>query len=214
MVNKNTWNSEWADFKGLNFFGKHFAKGQKTAVRKFLEKEKLPKNARILDFGCGSGRTLKMFRNLGYENSIGVDVSQNSMKLCEKNGFKIGKDAFLAKEEGTIFKDRSFDMVFADGVLEHFEDFTPIAKEMCRLSKKYVLITQPNHFSLYGRILRKTEHKPVFEYTYRISDFEKAFAKNGFALARISRFNFREHWALLFKKEKTNNMYVRLLYKS
>jgi len=200
MINKNTWNYEWEHFAGLNFFGKHFAEGQKKAVKEFLEKEKCSKNARILDFGCGSGRTLKMFRNLGYENSVGVDVSPNSMKLCEKNGFKIGKDVFLVKEKGTEFKDKEFDLVFADGVLEHFEDFTPIAKEMCRLSKNYILITQPNHFSFYGRILRKTEHKPVFEYTYRIADFEKAFAKNEFKLASISHFNFREHWALLFRR--------------
>lgn len=199
MANKNSWNSEWAYFNGLNFFGKKFAEGQKNAVKKFLEKENLPKDAKVLDFGCGSGRTLKMFRSLGYENSVGVDVSQNSMKLCEKGGFKIGKDVFLAKDEGTIFKDKIFDLVFADGVLEHFENFTPIAKKMCRLSKKYVLITQPNHFSLYGMILRKTEHKPVFEYTYKIADFEKSFAKNGFKLVHISHFNFREHWALLFK---------------
>lgn len=201
MENKSTWNSEWADFNGLNFFGKKFAEGQKNAVRKFLEKESFPKSAKVLDFGCGSGRTLKMFRSLGYENSAGVDVSPNSMKLCEKNGFVVGKDVFLTKEEGTNFKDKEFDLVFADGVLEHFEDFMPIVKEMCRLSKKYILITQPNHFSLYGMILRKTEHKPVFEYTYRIADFEKAFVKNGFILAGTSRFNFREHWALLFKKE-------------
>lgn len=202
MDNKNTWNYEWADFKGLNFFGRKFAEGQKTAVRKFIEKENLSKSARILDFGCGSGRTLKMFRRLGYENSVGVDVSPNSMKLCEKNGFVVGKDVFLAKEEGTSFKDKTFDLVFADGVLEHFEDFKPIAKEMCRLSKKYVLITQPNHFSLYGKILRKTDRKPVHEYTYRIADFEKAFMKNGFRLAGFSHFNFREHWALLFKREE------------
>ncbi|MFZ3077753.1 MAG: class I SAM-dependent methyltransferase [Candidatus Aenigmatarchaeota archaeon] len=201
MVNKNTWNDEWNDFKGLNFFGRKFAKGQKNVVRKFLERENLPKTAKVLDFGCGSGRTLRMFRNLGFNNSIGVDVSPNSMKLCEKNDFIVGKDVFLTKEEGTSFNDNSFDLVFADGVLEHFEDFSPIVKEICRLSKKYILITQPNHFSLYGRILRKTEHKPVFEYTYRISDFEEAFAENGFRLAQISHFNFREHWALLFKKD-------------
>lgn len=202
MTNKNSWNSEWADFKGLNFFGRKFAEGQKNAVKKFLEKENLPKDAKVLDFGCGSGRTLKMFRNLGYGNSIGVDVSPSSMKLCEKNGFIVGKDVFLVKEEGTDFKNREFDLVFADGVLKHFEDFTPIAKEMCRLGKKYVLITQPNHFSLYGKILRKTDRKTVHEYTYGIADFEKTFAKNNFKLIRFSRFNFREHWALLFRREK------------
>ncbi len=200
MNDKNTWNEEWDDFTGLNFFGRKFAEGQKNIVKRFLEKENLLKNAKILDFGCGSGRTLKMFRNLGYQNSIGVDVSPNSMKLCERNGFVTGKDIFLAKEEGTEFKDKAFDLVFADGVLEHFEDFTPIVREMCRLSKKYVLITQPNHFSLYGKILKGANRKVVHEYTYKIEDFKKAFEKNNLVLARFSYFNFREQWALLFKE--------------
>jgi len=63
MINKNTWNSEWDDFKGLNFFGRKFAEGQRKAVRKFLEKENFSKDAKILDFGCRS--TLKIFRSLG-----------------------------------------------------------------------------------------------------------------------------------------------------
>ncbi len=199
-MHKKTWNSEWEHFTGLNFFGKKFAEGQKKAVKNFLEKENLPKNAKLLDFGCGSGRTLKMLRDLGYENSVGIDVSSNSMRLCKKAGFALGKDVFMVKGDGTTFNDKKFDLVFADGVLEHFEDFTPIVREMCRLSKRYVLITQPNHFSLYGKILRKTDRKPVHEYTYRIVDFEKAFAKSGFKLAHLSHFNFREHWALLFRK--------------
>lgn len=202
MSYKNNWNDEWADFKGLNIFGKKFAESQRRIVKNFLEKENLPKDAKILDFGCGSGRTLKMFRNLGFNNSIGVDVSPNSMKLCEKNDFAVGKDVFLVKEEGTKFKDKEFDLVFEDGVLEHFEDFTPIVKEICRISKGYVLITQPNHFSLYGNLLRRLNRKVVYEYTYKVEDFEKTFSKSNFKLIHFSHFNLREQWAMLFKKEK------------
>lgn len=202
MSYKNNWNDEWADFKGLNIFGKKFAESQRKVVKNFLEKENFPKNARILDFGCGSGRTLRMFRNIGFNNSIGVDVSPNSMKLCEKNGFVIGKDIFLVKEEGTNFKDKEFDLVFEDGVLEHFKDFTPIVKEICRISKGYVLITQPNHFSLYGNLLRRLNRKVVYEYTYKVEDFESVFSKNNFKLIHFFYFNLREQWALLFKREK------------
>ena len=199
MNEKNTWNDEWKNFTELNFFGRKFAKDQKNAVSKFLEKENLPKNAKIVDFGCGSGRTLKMFRSLGYNNSVGADVSLNSMKLCEKNGFIEGKDVFLVKEKGTEFKDKEFDLVFADGVLEHFEDFMPIVKEMCRISNKYILITQPNHFSIYGRMLMGMNRKAVHEYTYSIKDFQKTFENNCFMLVQYSSFNLYEHWIMLFK---------------
>jgi len=200
MASKGSWEHEWAEFKGLNFFGKRFAEGQKNTVRTFLEGEGLPKKAKILDFGCGSGRTLRMFRALGYGNSAGLDVSPSSIRLCEKSGFRAGKDVFLYKGGRAPFKSSSFDLVFADGVLEHFKDFTPIAKEMCRLSKRYVLVTQPNHFSLYGRMLRISGRKAVHEYTYRAIDFANAFEKSGFRLIRFVHFNFREHWAFLFSK--------------
>lgn len=40
--------------------------------------ELLPKDARILDFGCGSGRDTKYFLDCGYQ----VDAMDGSMKLC------------------------------------------------------------------------------------------------------------------------------------
>jgi len=200
MINKNTWNDEWKDFKGLNFFGKKFAESQKKTVNNILEKEDVPKNIKIIDLGCGTGRTIKMFRDLRYYNSIGIDISQNSIQHCSRNGFIINKDVFLMDGTKTKFNDNSFDLVFADGVLEHFKDFTPFVKEMCRISKKYVLITQPNHFSLYGKILLLLNRKVVDEYTYKISDFENCFKKFDFKLTRKTSFNFNEQWALLFKK--------------
>lgn len=40
--------------------------------------ELLPKDARILDFGCGSGRDTKFFLDCGYQ----VDAIDGSMELC------------------------------------------------------------------------------------------------------------------------------------
>lgn len=40
--------------------------------------ELLPKDARILDFGCGSGRDTKYFLDCGYQ----VDAMDGSMELC------------------------------------------------------------------------------------------------------------------------------------
>ena len=40
--------------------------------------ELLPKNAHILDFGCGSGRDTKYFLDCGYQ----VDAMDGSMELC------------------------------------------------------------------------------------------------------------------------------------
>lgn len=44
--------------------------------------DKLPENAAILDFGCGSGRDTKYFISQGYR----VDATDGSAKLCELAG--------------------------------------------------------------------------------------------------------------------------------
>lgn len=36
----------------------------------------LPKNAKIIDIGCGSGRDVKAFSEMGY-NAIGLDIAEN-----------------------------------------------------------------------------------------------------------------------------------------
>ena len=56
---------------------------------------------------------------------------------------------------------------------------------MCRISKKYVMIMQPNHHSFWGKTLAYLAQlirgdRIVLEYNYRISDFIDAFEKYGF----------------------------------
>lgn len=202
MNNVYTWNNEWKDFRKPNFFGQRLHKEQKNIIRKILREIKIKRSVRILDMGCGSGRTLKWFREFGFKNSIGIDSSKNSIELCKRRGFRINKDVFLMDGTKTKFNGKSFDLVFADGLLEHFKDFSPFVKEMCRLSKKYVLITQPNHFSFYGRILTLlNRHCNVHEYSYKMRDFINAFRKFGFEFVKKKDYNFNEQFALLFQKK-------------
>jgi SAM-dependent methyltransferase len=52
-------------------------------------------NARILDIGCGYGRTLKELYDNGYENCIGTDFSE---KMIER-----GKNLYPNLSFGRIF---------------------------------------------------------------------------------------------------------------
>lgn len=72
---------------------------------------------------------------------------------------------------------------------------------MSRLSKKYILITQPNHFSLFGKFLTFFHrHCEVYEYSYTIDDFIKVFRRYSMKLVLIKSYNFNEQVALLFEK--------------
>ena len=60
------------------------------------------------------------------------------------------------------FKSRSFDLVFSDGLLEHFkeeEDIRRIVKEQLRVSKKYVINFIPKD-NLINIVLEKIQRVP------------------------------------------------------
>ena len=84
----------------------------------------------------------------------------------------------------TIFKDNEFDLIFSEGILEHFNDFSGFVKEIARIDSNYVLLIQPNHFSFCGKILNFLENNfmhNIKEISYKIDDFKIPFEKTGYA---------------------------------
>jgi len=200
-VRKEEWNAMWHEFRDFNFWGKIYAKNQERNIKMVLDKINLVKSSNIIDIGCGTGRTLKYFKDFGYKKAIGIDLSDMAIKHCENKGLRLGKDVFKKDAKRTGFKTGSFDLVFSDGLLEHFSDFTPIVKEMTRISNRYVLITQPNHFSLLDRLRQNLKRKDVHEYTYKLKDFVDTFEKFGYFLKYKKSIGlFFEYWILLFEK--------------
>ena len=174
-----------------------------------LEEIKLKKNAKIIDVVCGTGRTLQSFREHDYYNSIGIDVLKFQIEICMKKGFKINKDIFLMNFLKNKFKNESFDLVFSEGLLEHYKNMKPFVKEMCRISKKYVLQLQPN-YNLSGKpfLLVRNLYLKIFntlpkfyEKQYNIKDYEKIFAKNNFKLINTKDLVLKSHYALLFERK-------------
>src|SRR5437867_128366 len=149
---KEEWERIWKEYKGLNFLGRQLKKHQFKVLKKILEELDLKREKKIVDVGCGSGYSLNFFKTLGYTRFVGTDFSDNSIKVCEKNfGFKEGEDLFVMDAQRMDFENNFFDLVFSDGMLEHLEDLKVAAKEMARISKKYILLFQPNQTSLFGR---------------------------------------------------------------
>ena len=42
------------------------------------------KNMRFLDYGCGTGRSLRFIKSLGYNDIVGVDISQDMIEEANK----------------------------------------------------------------------------------------------------------------------------------
>lgn len=167
-----------------------------------LMKKILSNDAKILDAGCGSGRMLLYFKTHGYPNAIGIDYSKNGITVCEELGLIRNKDVFLKDIVKNNFKPKSFDLVYSHGLLEHLYNFQPIVNGMCRLSKKYVLLLQPDQFSklrFLDDIYRFFLPDTLIEKPYKPKDYSAAFAKSKFVLKEKQKLPL--YWLLLYERK-------------
>ncbi|MDD2487242.1 MAG: class I SAM-dependent methyltransferase [Candidatus Gracilibacteria bacterium] len=82
----------------------------------FLKKY-LPKDfkAKILDIGCGFGQNMQSYIYEGYNNIYGIDISDEAIDICKKNGLNVQKINILD------YKEIGFDFISINHVLEHIE---------------------------------------------------------------------------------------------
>jgi SAM-dependent methyltransferase len=133
-------------------------------VKKYIDPLEMPKDAHILDLGCGPGYFLDEMKTRGYTNTVGVTLSPGDIKLCEEKGHTVKKYdlSFLPQSDG--YTDESVDFIFLRHALEHspFPMITLI--EYNRVLRQggmlYIEVPQPdcdrrhelnpNHYSIFG----------------------------------------------------------------
>lgn len=107
---------------------------------------------KILEVGAGTGRDSVMLVNEGASVYV-LDYAVNSLKIMETLGKENNLD--LHPIQGDAFKlpiaDNSFDVVFHQGLLEHFKNPLPILEENFRVLKPggFVLVDVPQKYHVY-----------------------------------------------------------------
>jgi ubiquinone/menaquinone biosynthesis C-methylase UbiE len=190
----NEWNILWKKYPDIIFFGKPYARFLERSTIKILKEIRIKKNAKIIDMGVGQGRTLLNFVKNGYKNSIGIDFSEASIQLCRQKNLNVE----LMNAVKTDFEDNEFDLVFSDGLIEHFSDFVPLAKEMARISKKYILLSQPKNNPILNKIRFHGRNPIPKDYNYSVDDFKKGW--EGADCKLILKKDAILNWLLLFMK--------------
>ncbi len=191
----DTWDKHWAKERSLTPIGRIFCPIRMRALRRTFQE--LDINTAI-DVGCGFGYLLELFHESGLDY-VGLDVSPRSIEVCKH----MNLNARLGKVEDET---QQYDLVAAEGMLEHFLNFEPFAKHMMRISKRYVLIMQPNHDSFTGRTLAYVTQtlrgsNIVLEYNYQIKDFISVFERNGFRAIKNEPLILNTSRLILFEKE-------------
>jgi len=96
----------------------------------------LGKKTRLLDVGCGNGFFSYHFSQVC--DTVGVDYSG---KMLAKNPIP---QKLLMAADHLCFQDFAFDVVFCHALLHHVEDMDRVLQEMRRVSRKYVVVLEPN----------------------------------------------------------------------
>jgi ubiquinone/menaquinone biosynthesis C-methylase UbiE len=112
---------------------RHYAISKIREIQKTL---KLHPGQKLLDLGCGNGFFSKPFSELC--PTVGVDYSDRMLQ-ANPLAHKIGMDA-----NRLAFQDMAFDVVFCHALLHHVEDPGGVLSEMRRVSRKYVVVMEPN----------------------------------------------------------------------
>ena len=102
-------------------------------IKRYVE---LAPHLRLLDVGCGNGFFGSYLAELC--ELYGVDYSH---KMLRMNPIE---NKFVMDVNQIGFKSEAFDIVFCHALLHHVEDIDRIIQEMRRVSKKYVIILEPN----------------------------------------------------------------------
>jgi len=112
------------------------------------------KDKKILEAGCGSGRScIGLSEKFPKSKIIGVDISNKTLKIARR-GANLRKLKNVSFKKGDIFnlpfKNNSFDVVFNKGVIEHFTNYKEAIEEMVRVTKigGKVIIAVPNKLNI------------------------------------------------------------------
>lgn len=118
-----------------------------------------PRNATILDAGCGNGAHSDRLAKRGF-SVLAIDFSENILKTAELN-LKSGglTDNIKLQRENLIslsFPDRTFDYILCWGVLMHIPDVEKAISELDRVLKKggFLVISEVNMFSVQSTFVR------------------------------------------------------------
>ncbi len=117
-------------------------------LKNFFNHIHLRKDEKILDIGCGRGFFYPSFQKYYKESRIiGIDFSFRQCSLARKN---FSECKFIQSDvEKLPFRNKEFDVVFANALLHHILNVEQGINEMVRVCKSsgYVVIVEQNKFN-------------------------------------------------------------------
>ncbi len=143
----------------------------------------------FLDVPCGVGRMSLWLGQKGFSITAS-DLGEAALDLTKRSMSDAGINADVNSQNifSMTYDDRSFDATICFRLLHHFSDQqnqTDLIAELCRCTKKYVLISylSPYSYTSMRRKMRKLlTGKPVKQNPTSLRELKSMFSANGFEL--------------------------------
>jgi ubiquinone/menaquinone biosynthesis C-methylase UbiE len=153
-------------------------------VARFINKH-VQKDSKVLEAGCGSASFERFVRGRYY----GIDWSEAALKIAKKN-VKNPKNIFRGDITRTKFKDKEFDILISQGILEFQNDWHPFLKEFSRVTKGNLFIIFPSRISLPGIInlfKRAKNNDKIYKRIYLSDEYIKSKARKSLKSLKIKK---------------------------
>lgn len=149
------------------------------------------KGLKILEVGAGTGRDSWLLAKYGAQ-SYALDYATTKMIRKRYYSDTLQLICIQADGENLPFRDNYFDVVFSQGLIEHFREPEKLIKEQIRVLKKqgYMIIDVPQKYSLYN--IYKTaliyfDNWPMtWERSYSARDMEKIGKKYSLKIVKLT----------------------------
>ena len=118
------------------------------------------KDKKVLDLGCFSGNALSLYLAENAKEYIGIDLSDVAINKLqhkiEERGFSNAR-ALAVDFLSDDFDERDFDLVYAFGVMHHFENFDLLVQRINEVTRPEgkIITYDPLETSLPVRVLRR-----------------------------------------------------------
>ncbi len=157
-------------------------RGRRRIIRAELDRLPLAPGARVLDAGCGSGRTLQEL--VDYGEVQGVELSPEAAELARSRGHG---EVLVGRLEALPFPDSTFDLITCLDVIEHTPDDRVTLAELLRVSRPggWLLVTVPAYQALWSLHDEANHHYR----RYSRAMLRDAALNAGWTVARMSSFN-------------------------
>jgi SAM-dependent methyltransferase len=157
-------------------------RGRRKIVRAELDRLPLTAGARVLDAGCGSGRTLQELT--GYGEVSGIELDPDAAAVAASKGYG---EVQVGRLEELPWQDASFDLITCLDVIEHTPDDHATLTELRRVARPggWLLVTVPAYQALWS--LHDAANHHYRRYGRRA--LRLAAVETGWRIHRVTSFN-------------------------